>query len=115
MMKSRKSMAMILAGAAIGAAVGVLAAPEEGKETRKKIGDGLKSGSDHLMNSMDHIKSMIMGFVSSKATDFESSFSELIDKSDHKKEDIIASLERKLEELKKNDKSIGNTSSSLKK
>lgn len=114
-MKSRKSMAMILAGAAIGAAVGVLAAPEEGKETRKKIGDGLKSGSDHLMNSMDHIKSMIMGFVSSKATDFESSFSELIDKSDHKKEDIIASLERKLEELKKNDKSIANNSSLLKK
>lgn len=95
-------MAMVLAGAAIGAAIGVLLAPEQGKETRKKIGDGFKSGSDNLMSSMDHLKEMIMGFVSNKANDFESTFSNLVDKSEHKKEEVIATLERKLEELKKN-------------
>ncbi|PZO33333.1 MAG: hypothetical protein DCE86_04995 [Flavobacteriaceae bacterium] len=68
----------ILAGAAIGAAVGILFAPDKGQKTRKKIKDGF-----------DHQK-----------VDLESGFDELVANAQDTKEDVIAALEKKLADLK---------------
>jgi gas vesicle protein len=51
----------ILAGTAIGVAIGILLAPASGEETRKKIAEGSKKLADDLKNSVggsiDSIKS----------------------------------------------------------
>ncbi len=98
--KTGNTLVAILAGAAVGAVAGVLLAPEQGEKTRKKISDGLKSGTDDLNCKMDELKNQVKSLISSKKANFESSFDPLLNKADDKKEDVIASLERKLAELK---------------
>ncbi|RRA95123.1 YtxH domain-containing protein [Paenimyroides viscosum] len=98
--KTGNTLVAILAGAAVGAVAGVLLAPEQGEKTRKKISDGLKSGTDDLNCKMDELKNQVKSLISSKKANFESSFDSLLNKADDKKEDVIASLERKLAELK---------------
>lgn len=98
--KTGNTLVAILAGAAVGAVAGVLLAPEQGEKTRKKISDGLKSGTDDLNCKMDDLKNQVKSLISSKKADFESSFNTLVNKADDRKEDVIASLERKLSELK---------------
>jgi len=98
--KTGSTLVAILAGAAVGAVAGVLLAPEQGEKTRKRISDGFKSGTDDLNCKMDELKNQVKSLISSKKGDFETSFNTLVNKADHKKEDVIASLERKLAELK---------------
>ncbi|WLD23856.1 YtxH domain-containing protein [Flavobacterium dauae] len=98
--KTGSTLVAILAGAAVGAVAGVLLAPEQGEKTRKRISDGFRSGTDDLNCKMDELKNQIKNLISSKKGDFETSFNTLVNKADHKKEDVIASLERKLAELK---------------
>ena len=43
-------------GLAIGAALGILYAPEKGKETRKKISDGFDLYKDKVMDAFDSLK-----------------------------------------------------------
>jgi len=98
--KTGSTLVAILAGAAVGAVAGVLLAPEQGEKTRRKISKGFKSGADDLHCKMDELKNQVKSLISSKKSDFESSFNSLVHKADDKKEDVIASLERKLAELK---------------
>jgi gas vesicle protein len=49
-MESRNLIGGLLAGAAIGVAVGILLAPRSGDQTRKKI----KRDSKHLMGGLKH-------------------------------------------------------------
>lgn len=98
--KTGSTLVAILAGAAVGAVAGVLLAPEQGEKTRKRISDGFRSGTDDLNCKMDELKNQVKNLISSKKGDFETSFNTLVNKADHKKEDVIASLERKLAELK---------------
>lgn len=100
MIKQGLQLAAVLAGAAVGATMGVLMAPNEGKETRKKLSDGFKSTADDMNTKVDELKQKVQGFVSTQKQDFDTRFNELVHKADHKKDDVIASLERKLAELK---------------
>lgn len=100
MIKQGFKVAAVLAGAAIGATMGVLMAPDEGKETRKKLSDGFKSTADDMNTKVDDLKNRVQGFVNSQKEDFNTSFDKLVNKADHKKDDVIAALERKLAELK---------------
>ena len=100
MIRQGLNLAAVLAGAAVGATMGVLMAPNEGKETRKKLSDGFKSTADDMNTRVDELKNKVQGFVGSQKEDFGTSFEKLINKADHKKDDVIAALERKLAELK---------------
>ena len=100
MIKQGLNLAAVLAGAAVGATMGVLMAPNEGKETRKKLSDGFKSTADDMNTRVDELKNKVQGFVGNQKEDFGTSFEKLINKADHKKDDVIAALERKLAELK---------------
>lgn len=43
-------------GLAIGAALGILYAPDKGKETRRKIGDGFDQARDKVMDAFENLK-----------------------------------------------------------
>lgn len=100
MLKQGMNLAAVIAGAAVGATMGILMAPNEGKETRKKLSDGFKSTADDMNSKVDEFKQRVQGFVNNQKVDFNSSIDNLLSKADHKKDDVIATLERKLAELK---------------
>ena len=63
-MKGLNILAAFIGGAAIGAALGILFAPEKGEDTRKKIKDILREKGIHLNRSeMDELVDKIAAEV----------------------------------------------------
>ncbi|MBW3518858.1 YtxH domain-containing protein [Flavobacterium sp. NKUCC04_CG] len=91
----------VLAGAAVGAGLGMLFAPEEGTKMRKKLKKGFSQSKDGLSDKIDELKKQVKGVVERKKHDFEEGFEELISTTGKKSEDVISALEKKLAELKK--------------
>lgn len=79
----------LVSGAAIGAALGILFAPDKGDNTRKKIKDGYK----------DLEKDMKARLANAKV-DLEDTYEELLSNMSYKTEDVISFLETKLADLK---------------
>lgn len=90
----------VLAGAAIGAAAGILLAPEKGSKMRRRIKDGVSRQSDDLCGKIDDIKKQLKGVAKDKKGDLEDIFNQFVDNAGDKTEDVISKLEKKLEELK---------------
>jgi gas vesicle protein len=55
-MNSGKILTALVVGAAVGAVLGVLFAPDKGSETRKKINDEGKKMSDAIRNKFNEMK-----------------------------------------------------------
>lgn len=58
-MSAGKSILGILAGAAVGAAIGILYAPERGEETRKKISTKSREFSDNMEKKFNSLSSTV--------------------------------------------------------
>ncbi|KUF44714.1 YtxH domain-containing protein [Myroides marinus] len=99
----------VLAGVVVGAGLGILFAPDEGKKTRKKIKKTFNDSKDDLSDKIDELKKQVRNTVAKKKHDFETGFNEFLANTDDKKDDVIANLEKKLAELKAKADSIADS------
>ena len=100
MSKTTNVVLGLAVGTAIGVGLGILFAPDEGKNTRKKIKDSLRDKSDELKEQLDNLTES----VREKSLELKGSLEEKVDrlfsKPSNKSEDMIAILEKKLASLK---------------
>lgn len=90
----------LLTGAAIGAAIGILYAPDEGAKTRKKIRNGFDDAKNNLKDKFGEISGNLKDKFSNAQFDLEESYEDLLSNMSYKTEEVISFLEAKLADLK---------------
>jgi gas vesicle protein len=90
----------LLTGAAIGAGVGILFAPDKGSKTRGKIKEGYKDAQSDLLKKYDVLAEEVKNKFTTAKIDLEGSYEDLLSNMSYKTEDVISFLEIKLSELK---------------
>ena len=94
-------MLALLTGAAIGAGVGILYAPDKGDNTRKKISKQARKTGDDIVSRITHATEELTKTAEAKKVDFEAKLDKTISNMSYKADDIILGLEKKLEDLRK--------------
>lgn len=94
-------MLALLTGAAIGAGVGILYAPDKGDNTRKKISKQAKKTRDDISTRISHATEELTKTAEAKKLDFETKLEKTVSDMSYKADDIILGLEKKLEDLRK--------------
>ncbi|MEQ8219596.1 MAG: YtxH domain-containing protein [Arenibacter sp.] len=97
---SGNTLLALLTGAAIGAGIGILYAPDKGTKTRKKIKKKAMETTDDLTSRISHAKEELTKTAEAKKVDFEQMLEETISNMSYKADDIISALEKKLADLK---------------
>ena len=97
---SGNTLLALLTGAAIGAGIGILYAPDKGTKTRKKIKRKAIETTDDITNRISHAKEELTKTAEAKKVDFEHKLEETISNMSYKADDIITALEKKLADLK---------------
>ncbi len=98
---SMKNVNALLAGAAIGAAIGILFAPDKGSKTREKLKDGFDDLKDRAQSKLDFLDDETKEKISNAKDDLKEKVESFLSDTSHKAEEAITFLEEKLAELKK--------------
>ena len=100
MSNNTNSALALLLGAAIGAGVGILFAPDKGSKTREKIKDGYDDVKDNLKHKFEDITHQLRDKFAGSKHDLEETYEEIVSNMSYKTEDVISFLETKLADLK---------------
>ena len=101
MASAGNTLLALITGAAIGAGLGILYAPESGEETRKKLKSDAQTAQDRLNQRYKETTSNLSDKAKRARADFETRLEETLSSASHKADDILASMESKLDELRK--------------
>lgn len=101
MASTGNTLLALITGAAIGAGVGLLYAPDSGDKTRKKLRDDAQNAQDRLNKKYNETSSNLSEKARKARTDFEVRLEETLSSASHKADDILSAMESKLEELRK--------------
>ena len=101
MANSGSTFLALLTGAAIGAGLGMLYAPDSGEETRRKLGENARRTQDDLNKRYKETSSNLTQKAKKAKMDFEDRLEETLSSASYKADEILSSLEAKLEELRK--------------
>ena len=99
--KNGNGIIALLAGAAIGVAIGVLLAPDKGSETRKKMKDGLDDLKDQAKSKWDNLDDETKQKFTDTKDNLKGKVDDFLSSSSYKAEEAITYLEEKLADLKK--------------
>jgi gas vesicle protein len=91
----------LLTGAALGAGMGVLYAPDKGANTRKRIKRKVEETGNDLADRLTHAKEELTRSAKEKRDEFEHKLEDTLSHMSYKADDIIVGLEHKLEDLRK--------------
>jgi gas vesicle protein len=98
------SLSNVLLGTAVGAALGILFAPDEGKKTREKLLAQANEAKDKLAESAGEVKDKVATTYGTKKETFDDQLENVVSNLSYKADDIISSLEKKLSDLKAKNK-----------
>lgn len=90
----------LLTGAAIGAGIGILFAPDKGTNTRRKIREGVDEAKENLNEKFSEVSEKIIEKAFLTKDNFDENFENFVSTASHKTEDLITLLEEKLAALK---------------
>lgn len=99
----------LIAGAAIGVALGVLFAPDKGEVTRKKLAEEAAAAKANLSETALDLKDRVVDTLASESETLESRMEDILSDVSYKADDVITALEEKLAELKIKNKKLQKT------
>lgn len=91
----------VLAGAVVGAGIGILLAPDKGSETRKKLKEGMDKSKGDLMEKYHELAQLLHRKAENAGENISDFLDDAISSGLHEKDELISLLEEKLELLKK--------------
>lgn len=96
-----QTLLALLTGAAIGAGIGILYAPEKGSETREKLSKEAQKAQKKLNKQIKETTSTLSEKAQHARLSFEEKLNETLSSASYKADDILLAMEDKLESLRK--------------
>jgi gas vesicle protein len=101
MANTGSTLLALITGAAIGAAAGLLYAPDSGDKTRKKLSDDARKAQDQFNKKYQETSTNLSTKAKKARMDFETRLEETLSSASYKADEILAAMETKLEDLRK--------------
>lgn len=96
-----QTLLALLTGAAIGAGLGILYAPDKGSNTRDKLSKEAKKAQKKLNKQIRETSSTLSDKAQRARHSFEKKLNDTLSSASYKADDILLAMEEKLEALRK--------------
>ena len=96
-----QTLIALLMGAAIGAGLGILYAPDKGTNTRNKLSKEAKKAQKKMNNQIRETASTLSERAQNAKYSFEQKLNDTLSSASYKADDILLAMEDKLEALRK--------------